>query len=165
MKIFIKLTLIGILFILFASCKKETKVEVQNITDTLYTEIPITISTITANKWMIEETKSVLGGNIVYYLRGGSSNTINFDDEHYKFNVDFTGSHQEDNTIQRPITWSFLNAENTKLIIHFTNTPANFDVIWENIRTKNSKLYYDEYFTDGNTGKNSHGQFIRIFKP
>lgn len=151
--------------IINTSCKKENQTQIINNTDTLYIDTPITTALISSRKWMIEEMRAVYGGSIVYYLRGGSTNTQNFDDEYYQLNSDLTGGHQETSIFQRPVTWNFLNANNTKLVIHLTNTPANFDVIWDNIRIKNGKLYYDEYFTDGNSGLNSHGQYRRIPKP
>jgi len=155
-----------ILFSGMSSCSKEQVIQ-NNITDTVYvnTEVAITAALISANKWMIEEARGVRAANNFYYLRGGSSNTQSFDNEYIKFETNNTGTYQDNTGVLRNITWNFSNADNTKLQIFFTNTPANFTVTWENIRSKNGKISLDEYFTDGNTGANSHGQFIRIPKP
>ena len=153
-------------FSTMVSCKKEKIVD-RVVNDTVYvsTDVPITATLMSENKWMIEEARGVSGGSIFYYLRGGSANTTNvFDNEHIKFNTDNTGTYQ-DFGATRTIAWHFINADNSKLVINFTNTPANFDVTWDNIHSKNGKIYFDEYFTDGNTGANSHGQFTRIPKP
>ena len=149
-----------------SSCTKEVTVE-HTKTDTLYSNLylPITVQAITANKWMLQELRGVLGGTNRYYLRGGTSNTENFDDEYIQFNADKTGSYHDQSGATRSITWSFDNADNTHLTIYYTNTPANFNVYWDNIRLKDKKLYFDTYYTDGNLHLNEHSQDIRIPKP
>jgi hypothetical protein len=128
------------------------------------TDIPVTAGSITANRWTIQEARGVFGSKIFYYLRGGAENTQSFDDEYYKFNSDGTGSYHDNAGTNRSITWNFIKSDNSGLHIYFTNTPASFTVTWENIRIKGEKIYYDEYFTDGNILLNAHGQFIRIVK-
>ena len=151
------------------SCKKETVTNTVTNTDTLFVNVydPITLSLISANQWMIEEGRGVRGNNLFYYLRGGNSinNTENCDDEYIGFNTDGSGTYHEQSGITRTITWEFNNSDNTMLTIHFTNTPADFDVYWDNLRSTNNKLYFDEYYTDGNLGWNSHCQIIRVPRP
>jgi hypothetical protein len=164
--------------IMFTSsgCKKETIVNnsindtiILNdtiiVNDTVVSLNPITLSVMTANKWMPQEVRGVNGGSIVYYLRGGSANTESFDNEHIQFHANMTGTYVEHFGIIRNVTWNFLNSDNTKLVIHFTNTPGDFAVYWDNIRMVSGNLYFDEYFTDGNTGANVHYQTIRMPKP
>ena len=154
------LTTICLFFLLIfsQSCKKETVVE-SDLT-------PITPALLSANKIMIKELRGVLGGNKIYYLRGATSgNTQSFDNEYYKFNADFTGTNLDGAGTLKNFTWVFTNSENTKINITLLNTPATFVVTWDNMRYINSTLYYDEYFTDGNTGLHAHSQGIRIPKP
>ncbi len=149
-----------------SSCKKEEIVQNNiNVTDTLYLEKPITTAMLCLENLMYEEIRGVRGGAVLYYLRGGSSNTENLDNEYIKFNADNTGEYHENGGIVRNITWAFANTNNTKLNIFFTNTPANFTVTWDNIRYKDNKWYFDEYYKDGNTGAYSHSQNIRLKKP
>jgi len=165
-KLLISGTLILILFVSsLTSCKKDTVY--QTNTDTVYvsTDVAITPALIAANKWMIEETRGVSGSSLVYYLRGGGTNTESFDNEYIKFNTDFSATYHDNFGTDRAITWSFANADNTKMLLNFTNTPASFTVTWDNIHSKNGKIYLDEYFTDGNTGANTHKQAIRVPKP
>ena len=152
------------------SCKKETVT--QNIvttdtvvvTDTVNLFTPMTLSILTANKWMYQEIRGVRDGNIFYYLRGGSSNSEDLDDEFIEFYADGTANYHAQSGFERTITWDFSNND-TKITLHFTNTPANFDVYWDNVRVKDGKWYFDEYYTDGNLGWNAHSQNIRIPKP
>lgn len=155
------------IFLGLISCKKETVVQNNTIRDTVYVNIytPITTALITANKWMFQEGRGVRGGTLFYYLRGGSSNTENLDDEYLQLNADNTGiSHEQSGTI-RQITWNFTSTDNSKLNVNYTNTPANYSIHWENLRCKDNKLYYDEYYTDGNTGQNCQTHVIRIPRP
>ncbi len=153
----------GFFFFGLTSCKKENVIQnnVTNVTDTIYAETPITAALICADSLQIEEVRGVRGGSIFYYLRGGSSNTQSYDNEFIKFNTDNTGLYHQDDGTERIITWNFVNSDNTKLVLNLTNTPASFSVTYENIRYKNGKLYFDEYYTDGNTGLNSQAQFIK----
>ncbi len=166
----IAFTVIFVLFLGLSSCSKDDldQNRVANATDTLYVDMPITTDMLCGDSLQIEEVRGVRGCSVLYYNRGAGgslANTESFDNEFIKFHPNNTGLYHQDNGIERVITWSFLNPENTKLIISFTNTPASFDVIWENIRYKNGKWYFDEYYTDGNTGEHSHAQFIKVSMP
>ena len=133
------------------------------VTDTLIIQdTALTAEILTAHPWKIQELRGVMNDSIIYYLRGGSANKINYDNEYLLFNMDKTGSYQDANGAQRVISWDFVNDEMTKLVFVIYNTPANFPITWEHIRYKNNSLFYDEYYTDGNNGYNWHGQGIRI---
>ena len=41
--------------------------------------------------WKLLEIRGVDEGAVLYYLRGGSSNTTNYDNEYIVFNADHTG--------------------------------------------------------------------------
>ena len=129
---------------------------------TILPDYPITSQLITANSWKVYEERGVAGGAIVYYLRGGSSNTQNLDNEYITFNANGTGTWVHNSGATVNISWVFANAQNTKLVWTAMNTPATFNITWDNIRYKNNMLYFDQYYTDGNLGFNSHSQQIRM---
>ena len=62
------------------------------ITDTLtIADTLVTEAILTANPWKLLELRGVNEGVVLYYLRGGLSNTDNYDNEYYVFNADHTG--------------------------------------------------------------------------
>jgi len=122
----------------------------------------ITTELLTSHPWKMQEIYAVTGGAIRYYLRGGTNNTESFDNEYIIFNTDKTGTYVENGGRHDAITWDFANPEKTKVLWTLYNTPATFDINWDNLRFKNNRLYYDEYYTDGNTGLNSHSQEVRV---
>ena len=154
------ITLTGLLFILQASvvsCKKEKVVYVSKDT-------AVTAQILTANSWKSQEHRGVEGGAKVLYVRGATSgNTVNYDTEYMAFNSNGTGTHDNPGIGVLPLTWTFGNADNTKLIITITNPSGSSVVVtWDNLRYKNGSLYYDQYWTQGTI--HSHTQDIRIPK-
>ena len=117
---------------------------------------------LTAHPWRLQEVLGVVANDNLFYVRGGSNNTESFDNEFITFNTNKTGVHTFNNGMQASFTWQFVNAEHTKLTWTVYNTPATFTYTWDNIRYKNKSIYFDQYYTDGNTGKRSHSQNIRI---
>jgi hypothetical protein len=148
----------------YSTCSKkkilEQPVSVNNNNECL----PVTIDILTANPWKIKEDRGVVGGSLMYYSRGGSNNVESFDKEYIVFNADKTGTHYYNDGGKTNFTWKFANNEQTKIIWSVRNTPASFDLVWDNIRYKNNNLYLDQYYTDGNTGNHSHSQQIRMPK-
>jgi hypothetical protein len=126
------------------------------ITDT------VTMQILTANAWKLQEMRGVLGGNNRYYLRGGTTNTENFDNEYILFKHDNTAIYIDNNSRQYGVTWNFTDATRTKLVLTMHNTPATYNVTWDNIRYRNNRLYFDNYYRDGNLFLNEHSQNIRI---
>lgn len=124
----------------------------------------LSLAILTASPWKLQELRGVSAGNAVYYKRGGTGNTQNFDNEYYTFRTDKTGTYTDANTALHPFTWDFANDARTQLTITLLNTPATYTITWDNIRYKNANLYYDEYYRDGNTGANAHFQGIRMPK-
>jgi hypothetical protein len=136
-----------------------------HLTDTIVKkDTMLTTQILTSHPWKVFEERGVHGGAIIYYLRGGTNNTQSFDNENVAFNSNNTGVLTINNGTQYNFTWSFGNADNTKLTWTLLNTPATYTITWENIRYKNGNLNHDQYFTDGNTGENSHTQQIRMPK-
>jgi hypothetical protein len=166
------LTIISASFLIFLTavqpssngCNKQKTVEKSATTNDLPDCAPVTLEIITANPWKIKEDRGVVGGSLMYYSRGGSNNVESFDKEYIIFNADKTGTHYYNDGGKTKFTWKFANNEQTKIIWSVRNTPASFDLVWDNIRYKNNNLYFDQYYTDGNTGNHSHSQQIRMPK-
>lgn len=132
-------------------------------TDTLVIQdTAITLGLLTANAWKMQEIRGVIGNDIIFYQRGGTTNTENYDNEYIRFNADKTGILFDANSATHQITWDFSNEAKTKLTFILAN-PAPLEsqtVIYENLRFKNNALLFDQYWTYSNV--NSHAQVIRI---
>ena len=122
----------------------------------------ISMQLITANSWKVQEIRGVEANTLLYYSRGGSNNTENFDIEYITFNANKTGTYFDGVGTTHPITWDFSNAELTKLTFVVQN-PAPIPsqtVVYENLRYKNGALHFDQYWTYNS--RNSHAQVIRV---
>ncbi|WP_157580765.1 hypothetical protein [Segetibacter koreensis] len=160
---------ISILELSVSSCRKEVIKEVisrdtiiQRDTVTIIKkDTTLSVELLTAHGWKLQELRGVSGGSLVYYSRGGSNNTENFDDEYIIFKADKTGTYYDPFRYPSPLTWDFGNTENTKIVytIQFPQ-PGPVVITWENVVYKNNSLKIDEYWTEGNV--NSHTQSIRI---
>lgn len=93
---------------------------------------------LTGVTWKMEESRVIDGNNMFYYKRDAKENTINFDNDLYKFNADNTGIYFY-NGQEYKFTWKYLDTEKTKmemiilyptpLIVNFENmmlTPSSF---------------------------------------
>ena len=80
------------------------------------------------------------GNNMFYYKRDGQENTINFDNDLYKFDTDNTGIYFY-NGQQYKFNWKYLNTEKTKmeLVILY---PIPLIVSLENITLTASAFAY-----------------------
>jgi hypothetical protein len=155
------------------SCTKDTLVKTDTVIkkdtiiqhDTIVKkDTMLTAQILTSHPWKVLEERGVHGGEIIYYLRGGSSNTQSFDNEYITFNSNNTGVLTINSGQQFNFTWTFANTDNTKLTWTVLNSPATYTITWDNIRLNNGNLNHDQYFTDGNTGQHSHTQQIRMPK-
>jgi hypothetical protein len=152
-----------------SSCEKDTITETDTLvvtkTDTLIIkDTAVTLQLLSANSWKIQEIRGVVGNTITYYLRGGSSNTDNYDNEYITFNSNKTGIYFDFNGGTHQITWDFSNTNNTKLSFVVSN-PAPLTaqtVVWENLRYKNGALLFDQYWSYNNV--NTHAQVVRVPK-
>lgn len=141
--------------------KRDTIVQIK--VDTLkITDTTVTAQILTAHPWKLQEIRGVKNNSAYYYLRGGNSNTDNFDNEYIIFNANKTGSYFDNNGGQSSLTWDFIGQDNSK-IIYTVNFPSVVTTInWENLRFKNGAIKYDEYYSQN--GFNSHSQASRIAK-
>lgn len=69
---------------------------------------------LTGKTWTMEESRVIDGNNMLYYKRGGEENTINFDQDSYKFNTDYTGIYFY-NGQEYKFNWKYLDIEKTKM--------------------------------------------------
>ena len=75
-----------------------------------------------------------------YYQRGAQENTVNFDDDSYKFNADNTGTYFY-NGQQYRFTWKYLDAGKTKMEM-ILQYPTPLIVNLENISLTASSFKY-----------------------
>jgi hypothetical protein len=95
---------------------------------------------LTSVTWKIDESRVIDGNNMLYYKRGGAGNTINFDNDFYKYNNDNTGIYTF-NGQDYAFNWKYLDAEKTKMemIILY---PTPLIVTLENISLTATSLKY-----------------------
>ena len=104
----------------------------------------VTIATtgdqLTTTTWQMDESRVIDGNSMFYYKREGQENTINFDNDSYKFNAGNTGIYFF-NGQEYKFNWKYLNAEKTKIeIIILYPTPLIVNL--ENIMLTTSSFKY-----------------------
>jgi len=139
-----------------------TKTDTLTVTDTVRTDTILSVQILTANSWKLEEERGVDGNNILYYVRGGSSNTESFDNEYITFNATGTGTYVDPNGGTSTLTWNFTDSTYTSIVylVQFPSLPTT--ITWNNLVYKNKSISYDEYFTQ--SGVNCQNEAIRIVK-
>lgn len=155
-----------------SSCEKDvttydtvtvTKTDTLTQNDTLVImDTTVTLELLTANSWKMQELRGVIGNDITFYERGGTSNTENYDNEYIRFNADGTGILYDAAGTTHNITWAFADGTTTKLTFVVSNPPpiASQNVVYENLRYKNNTLLFDQYWSYN--GINSHAQAVRV---
>ncbi|HET9824401.1 MAG TPA: hypothetical protein VFP87_03650 [Chitinophagaceae bacterium] len=142
--------------------KTKTDTLIQIKRDTLQEkDTNLTAAILTANSWKILEDRALVGSNYVYYLRGGTSNTQNFDNEYITFSANNTATYTDNNGGQSSFTWNFTDASNKKLV-WLWNLPQPVTVTWENIVYDDGAIRYTEYYTQ--FGVNTLSSEVRIPK-
>jgi hypothetical protein len=137
---------ISFVFIFQLSITSCTKTNTVIKTDTLQEkDTTLTTAILTANSWKIQETIGMVGGNYLYYLRGGSNNTESLDNEYITFNTNNTGTYTDNNGNQTSFTWNFTDATNRK-IIWIWNLPTTITVTWESISYDDGAIHYAETY-------------------
>ena len=99
-----------------------------------------TESALTAVTWKVDESKVIDGNSMLVYKRGASENTINFDNDFYKFNTDNTGIYSF-NGQDYKFNWKYLDAEKTKMEMTILY-PSPLIVTLENITLTANSLKY-----------------------
>lgn len=95
---------------------------------------------LTAVTWKVDESRVIDGNNMSYYKRGGQSNTINFDDDLYKFNADNTGIYNF-NGQDYKFNWKYLDTAKTKIEMTILY-PTPLIVTLENVSVTAGSLKY-----------------------
>ena len=104
-------------------------------------EVPqVNESTLTAVSWKVEESKVIDGNNMLSYKRGATDNTINFDNDFYKFNADNTGIYSF-NGQDYKFNWKYLDAGKTKIEMTVLY-PTPLIVNLENVTLSPTSLKY-----------------------
>jgi CarboxypepD_reg-like domain len=95
---------------------------------------------LTGVTWKMDESRVIDGNKMFYYKRGGTENSINFDEDLYKFNTDNTGIYYF-NGQEYKFTWKYLDAGQSKMemIIQY---PTPLIVNFENVSVSGSVLKY-----------------------
>jgi len=140
------LSFILILVLIFTGCSKES---------TTTTPVPTPKTTeelLTEKAWKANEIRVQQANGIMqYYIRGGSSNTVNYDSDSLRFNLNNTGTYYYSGS-SYSTTWSFINAEKSKmtLVINYA-VPLTLNL--ENIAISQTYFRYSQYL---NAGINSY---------
>ena len=90
--------------------------------------------------WKVEESRVIDGNNIFYYKRNGQENSVNFDNDFYKFNTDNTGIYAY-NGQDYKFNWKYLDAEKTRMEMMILY-PTPLIVTLENITGTATSLKY-----------------------
>ena len=75
---------------------------------------------LTHHTWKMEELTQVENNTQIYYKRGGTTNTHNFDNDKITFLADGTGNYSPTPAQNFNITWEFTNASKTQMNIVIT---------------------------------------------
>jgi len=105
--------------------------------------------------WKLDEIRYLIDVNLHYYHRyNRSNNTDNSDNDIIVFKDGGTGTYSFGATgaIQTyPITWSFTNAEKTKMVIAITFTPTiTLTLYCSDVEVAENMLFMNAYYTDQN---------------
>ena len=97
-------------------------------------------STLTAVTWKVDESKVIDGNNMFSYKRGAQENTINFDNDYYKFSNDNTGVYSF-NGHDYKFNWKYLDAEKARIEMVILY-PSPLIVSLENVTLTATSLKY-----------------------
>ena len=137
-----KLTLAALVLISFFACSKDSATS---------TATPKTIEELlTAKVWKIDEFRQrynsgTVNGADIYYKRGGSGNTANYDSDSIKFNINNTGVYYYLGNVYTT-TWNFTDATKSKMTIIINYPTALVDNL-ETISVGEDYFRYSQYYT------------------
>jgi hypothetical protein len=144
-----------------SSCTKDhTIYDTVVVTDSVLTE-----TILTSHSWKLSFVRGVQAGAVIFYERGGSSNTQSFDNTYYTFNADKTGVVVDNGGTPHAVTsWSITNSGKTMVYTMNNSGSTTSDYTWDNIKYKDGAIHYDDYFHDNFINVNTHSQEIQIPK-
>lgn len=146
--------------------KNDTVTVIQKDTITIK-DTMLTAEILAANQWKYQQYIGVFGGDSIFYNRGGTANTFNYDSDYIEFYNDGsqTGFSQDAAGYSHLIKeWQFTNSEHTQMTFkwYITSSSIYHSVTWDNIRYKNKSIMFDEYYHDNYVDVNVHNQSVRI---
>ena len=152
---FFPLAIAAILFIcptFMTSCiKTNSIIKTDTLTRIDTVDVPqkdtmVTTAILTANPWEAIYDRASVGGTIELYVRGGSDNTMDLDNEYITFNTNNTGTYTDNNGYQTTFTWNFTDQTDSTLVwIWNVTTPAT-TVTWEHLSYHDGTIQYTEYY-------------------
>lgn len=95
---------------------------------------------LTSVTWKVEESRVIDGNEMKFYKRGEQGNTINFDNDFYKFNTDNTGIYSFSGQDYK-FNWKYLDAEKSKIEMTILY-PTPLIVNLENVTVSASSFKY-----------------------
>jgi hypothetical protein len=105
----------------------------------------ITTAILTANSWKAIYDRASVGGDSLFYVRGGTGNTIDLDNEYETFNANGTGIYTDNNGNQTTFTWTWSDSTYTRLSWVW-NLETPITVRWENLYYDDAAIHYTEYY-------------------
>jgi hypothetical protein len=140
------LTIFAFPLFLLAACSKSSDPAPTTTTTTTTKTVE---ELLTQRTWKTDEIRSQLSNNTTqYYKRGGSSNTVNYDSDSLKFNVNNTGTYYFGG-VATSTTWNFINSEKSKMTIIINYSPTPLTINWEYVNVAETTLKYTQYVTGG----------------
>lgn len=132
------LLIIALAGIVFMSCEKDCDTPVNKSVEEL----------LAAKTWKADEVRLQFSNNTSsYYKRGGGSNTVNYDSDSLKFNLNNTGIYYFQGS-QFTTTWTLTNGEKTKMTL-VINSPLVQTLYLENIAMTETSFRYSQYNVAG----------------
>ena len=148
------------------SCTKTntiTKTDTVTKTDSILVpekDTLVTTAILTANSWEAIYDRAMVGGEMLFYMRGATSgNTMDLDNEYITFNSNGSGIYTEPSGTQDSFTWSYSDSSYTKLVWIWNISPQPVTVTWENLSYHDDAIHYTEWYV--RNGDTTLGSEIR----
>lgn len=125
---------LSVTFIFFAACKKDNS--------STTTVVPLTRLQLLTNKvWQIDEVERSINGINSSFIKGGVNSTgTAYNNIKIKFNLDFTGTYTDENSVQTTLKWEFSTPdERNALITIGSSNPVTYK--WNMIELKDNYLH------------------------
>lgn len=113
---------------------------VTNVTKIVVADKPDAVSFLDEFTWKMEESRVIEGDKMFNYKRGNNNNSINFDNDFYKFNPNNTGTYFF-NGQQYNFSWKYMDKEKTKIEMQILY-PTPLIVNLENITLSATSFRY-----------------------
>jgi hypothetical protein len=105
---------------------------------------------LTAHSWKMEELTQVENNTLIYYKRGSSGNTSNYDNDKITFLATGTGTYSPTPAQSFPITWQFTNNEKDKMDITIAFGPGlNVTLKCTELELEDNRFFCVNRFANG----------------